>query len=412
VTLLADLLPGPGSSQPQSMTVVGRSLYFSAISPSHGREPWVSDGTAQTTRIVGDIAPGPSSSTLRHVTSTAHGALLTFSTGDSGHGSYWTTTTTGAAAGDLTLLWRTPLRSTSAVRFGDDALIAGSDFNDNVVLWRTDGTPGSPLELRTGLTLGDDLTEAGDKVFFTDAQNPLMVTDGTAAGTRRLRGWPDGPHGSSFAYGLKGLDGRAYFGVETLFKIGTELWGSDGTRSGTRLIKDINPGSASSNPRKFTVFHDSMYFVARDRRHGRQVWHTDGSAAGTKRVTNLPRLTGMVLCDDSLLFASYDGRRSTLWRSNGTPTGLQAITTLRGTPESIPRHLTCTTGGLVFTRKDALHGNEVWTMPDGSVHPVVHDIRPGPRGSNPGSLLGVGDNVVLVANDGQHGREFWTAAFR
>ena len=35
---------------------------------------------------------------------------------------------------------------------------------------------------------------------------------------------------------------------------GRELWKSDGTSSGTSLVLDINPGSASSNPSHLTFF--------------------------------------------------------------------------------------------------------------------------------------------------------------
>ena len=36
--------------------------------------------------------------------------------------------------------------------------------------------------------------------------------------------------------------------------LGRELWKSDGTSSGTSLVLDINPGSASSNPSHLTFF--------------------------------------------------------------------------------------------------------------------------------------------------------------
>jgi len=37
---------------------VGSLLYFSARDANHGRELWVSDGTARGTRLVMDINPG------------------------------------------------------------------------------------------------------------------------------------------------------------------------------------------------------------------------------------------------------------------------------------------------------------------------------------------------------------------
>ncbi len=44
---------------------------------------------------------------------------------------------------------------------------------------------------------------------------------------------------------------------------GHELWVSDGTNAGTRMIKDINPGSASSTPFFFTGANGLVFFSAR-----------------------------------------------------------------------------------------------------------------------------------------------------
>src|SRR5687768_11481487 len=43
---------------------------------------------------------------------------------------------------------------------------------------------------------------------------------------------------------------------------GTELWRSDGTPGGTRLLKDISPGPAGSIPTDLTVFNGRVYFIA------------------------------------------------------------------------------------------------------------------------------------------------------
>jgi ELWxxDGT repeat protein len=57
--MVADLLPGERSSMPQHLEAVGDVLAFAALHPSGGLEPWRSNGTALGTRLLGDIAPGP-----------------------------------------------------------------------------------------------------------------------------------------------------------------------------------------------------------------------------------------------------------------------------------------------------------------------------------------------------------------
>lgn len=68
---------------------------------------------------------------------------------------------------------------------------------------------------------------------------------------------------------------------------GRELWVSDGTDSGTRLVRDINPGLADSAPDSFCAFQGNLYFVATDGVHGRELWRTDGTANGTRIVADI-----------------------------------------------------------------------------------------------------------------------------
>lgn len=76
VALVADLNPGQASSRPDVLTAAHGQLHFSATSPGVGREPWVTDGTAAGTRLVGDFVPGPRSSELRYVTSIGSATIL------------------------------------------------------------------------------------------------------------------------------------------------------------------------------------------------------------------------------------------------------------------------------------------------------------------------------------------------
>ena len=58
---------------------------------------------------------------------------------------------------------------------------------------------------------------------------------------------------------------------------GTELWKSDGTSSGTVMVKDIdarNPffNEGSSYPRGFTAVGNTIYFTAKDGIYGYELW--------------------------------------------------------------------------------------------------------------------------------------------
>ena len=67
---------------------------------------------------------------------------------------------------------------------------------------------------------------------------------------------------------------------------GRELWRTDGTATGTFLVKDILPGSVGSDLANFTTVGSQVFFTTSDRQFGPvQLWVTDGTAAGTVKVS-------------------------------------------------------------------------------------------------------------------------------
>jgi ELWxxDGT repeat protein len=79
---------------------------------------------------------------------------------------------------------------------------------------------------------------------------------------------------------------RAFFSAHD-GKHGRELWVSDGTAAGTRMVKDIRPGATGSQPDTLTRVGSRVYFTANDGRRGRELWVSDGTAAGTHVVKDL-----------------------------------------------------------------------------------------------------------------------------
>ncbi|MFP2909647.1 HYR domain-containing protein [Pyxidicoccus sp. 3LFB2] len=53
---------------------------------------------------------------------------------------------------------------------------------------------------------------------------------------------------------------------------GQELWWTDGTAEGTRLLADIRPGAGSSQPINLVADGDTLYFTADDGQSGRELW--------------------------------------------------------------------------------------------------------------------------------------------
>lgn len=66
----------------------------------------------------------------------------------------------------------------------------------------------------------------------------------------------------------------AFFALES-DDTGREVWASDGSIEGTRLLHDISPGPPSSDPGQFVAKDDKVFFTADDGLAGQQVWAID-----------------------------------------------------------------------------------------------------------------------------------------
>ena len=53
------------------------------------------------------------------------------------------------------------------------------------------------------------------------------------------------------------------------------------------LVKDINPGSAGSNPLFMADINRTLFFAADDGAHGRELWKSDGTAVSTNLVKDI-----------------------------------------------------------------------------------------------------------------------------
>jgi ELWxxDGT repeat protein len=70
---------------------------------------------------------------------------------------------------------------------------------------------------------------------------------------------------------LVDLGGTLLFGAVSRAH-GRELWRSDGTEAGTVRLQDLVPGPISSNPTGFTLSGSRVYFAADDTVTGEELW--------------------------------------------------------------------------------------------------------------------------------------------
>ena len=263
---------------------------------------------------------------------------------------------------------------------GDTVFFSASIYGGlGFELWKSDGTNAGTTIVRDispgpgyGVDPNVHLTGVKRLLLFPandDVHGPeLWRSDGTESGTRLIRDIYPGSTGSvsTFAFNRGSLAhrGRLFFTADDGAH-GFELWRSDGTPTGTRLVRDVNPGSASSRPRWLTSVGDKLFFTARDGAHGRELWRSDGTEAGTRLVRDfhVPRGSPASLTNfrGTLFFSSSGGGHGReLWRSNGTADGTRLVKDIKPRGGSSPYGLTRVGRKLVFFAYEKEHGSELW----------------------------------------------------
>ncbi|HXH92897.1 MAG TPA: ELWxxDGT repeat protein, partial [Thermoanaerobaculia bacterium] len=131
--MLADIAPGTASSNPVLGPVAGSTAYFTATAPATGTELWQTDGTIAGTRLVQDLNPGANSSSPRMLG--AFGPLLVFQAFDGTKTTLFTTD--GTVEGTKAL---GPFSGVSGIALGTSFLFAVTTGTGKWDLMKTDGT--------------------------------------------------------------------------------------------------------------------------------------------------------------------------------------------------------------------------------------------------------------------------------
>ena len=187
----------------------------------------------------------------------------------------------------------------------------------------TDIDPGSPSSDPTAF----DLFAAGSALFIANDGthgNEFYLDQG--AGTASSSG--SGRDGQPRQLQKSIFDrchGRhhAYFVAtdNTATNLGTELYITNGTAAGTVMVKDINPGSGSSDPANFvnasSFAAKDLVFTANDGTDGTEEWITAGTAATTVRLD--PGAVGSPLYKNPTQFTINAAGRPTPFSSRPTP---------------------------------------------------------------------------------------------
>ncbi|MEB3317860.1 MAG: ELWxxDGT repeat protein [Cyanobacteriota bacterium] len=255
------------------------------------------------------------------------------------------------------------------------------------------------------------------------------------------------------------LGGRLYFFANDS-STGKELWVSNGTDAGTRLVKDLVPGWESGMPMSLMATTNKLFFIAWQPTFGMGLCVSNGTAAGTRFLTHglVSSLDkqGTAVLGDKLFFVKQDGAGLELWQSDGTARGTKRFFDINpGPDDSAPAGLTRMGNKLFFVAAGKNTGSQLW-MTDGRaagtrrVTPKLNfllldsslaalddavlfaavpwnsnkgkelwisdgtaagtrqlvDIHPS-SGSDPRNFMRINQTLFFTADDGIHGEELW-----
>jgi ELWxxDGT repeat protein len=338
------------------------------------------------------------------------------------------------------------------------------EFNDKLYFKANDGVNGDELFVSDGTAEGTELVkdispgednygningsyplnfvEFNDKLYFTasdeETGRELYVTDGTAGGTELLKDIYPGENGyfpnSSYPENFAEFNDKLYFSASN-GENGIEVYVSDGTSEGTKLLVDLNPGeigdgAKSSYPDNFIAFNDKLYFTANSAESDNGLYVSDGTAEGTELLVDLgaegtSQADNFVEFNGKLYFSANNGENgNVLYVSDGTAEGTQLLVDINPGEDNYGignglygREFVEFNDKLYFKASNGESGSELYVS-DGTAEgtQLLVDLYPGKAsdgydgyGSFPSDLVVFNDKLYFTADDGENGYELYVS---
>jgi ELWxxDGT repeat protein len=404
---------GFGQSDPDFLTVVGNTLYFSAWKVSTGFELYKTDGTLQGTVLVKNISVNNDYPSENY--------------------NQWMSTA----------VWKVVKLNNNTVAF------YGNTQRYGVELWKSDGTEaGTNIVKDINLLEGQNygfysfdqpliypLVKTNNKIYFTADDGPhgreLWESDGTSSGTKLFSDFIVGTNtpfriispselinnnelitimnstsinssgsyvgnelhkinldtkqlslvkdiknqGSISAKFMQKANNIIFFNPQLGLK-GSDLWRTDGTDAGTFRIRDFSmydsyaEQSGQTNIDFPTEFNGQLYFYAKEETNGsyaKNLWKSDGSIQGTVKVKEFATTYGSggfrslkVFKNKLFMIVQTPNLGAELWVSDGTTAGTENFIDIQiGAASADPYILDNNNDFLYFLAND-VQGYALW----------------------------------------------------
>ena len=415
-----------GSSSPTELTAIGDDVYFTTSAGSSSafyNQLWRSDGTAGGTVQVS--IPGTTITTFEGLAD-LDGTLIAFvnaGTGQTYDNQIWAidgNSGTPALVEDVGTSYASP-----------DAVIGNTlYYSVNGELWATGGAAGNTQEVGGTVATPLELVSFKGQAYYFSTSNGQVVfgtvtpSGETQIGTVPLASVVDVAVSGSSLY----FSGALPTGGATSAGKATELWVTDGTQGGTKLVENFATVSPFSVPLNLTDANGTLFFTLEGMDGLEELWKSNGTSQGTSLVKDLGTsasysgyygyLTALKAIGGTVYFTAYDTTHGAeLWKSDGTAQGTQLVNDINSGPlGSDPQRLVESDNQLYFAAHDGSspQQNQLWTT-NGSAAGTVAvasfspGITTGSAALYPGTsdFATLGSELLLPLEDGIHGTELW-----
>lgn len=326
--LVKDMYPGSGGSYAFEFVEFNNALYFRSEDGVHGTELWKTDGTTAGTAMVTDLREGefgsnPSSMTVLNG-KLYFNALDGFDFDNGQHGfELWVTDGTAGGTQMVKDISAESSYPSNLKAFGNKIYFNADDGTHGIELWATDGTSAGTYMVKNintdgnGNSLPADFIDLNGKLLFTayssETGREMWTTDGTEAGTKILKDVYEGPDNGVIPQFKYIIYNNKLFMTLKDAEHGGEIWSTDGTTEGTQLFMDVFPGPFDSmgvtiSPMLFQVMGGKLYFRAINSEEYYQLWKSDGTLAGTQKITADPENPSQDALGYTPYFTAFDDK--------------------------------------------------------------------------------------------------------
>lgn len=401
-------------------------LYYFGTDPVNGgNEVWKTDGSTVGTTILKDISTLPDgySWSVVGLFTIVNNKLYFIQNSSASTGfEIWKTDGTNVGTTKVTNLTSTLSKLTKA---GNNLYFVAEAFG-LINLYVIDGNTFSVRNTEVLLSVPENMFECKGNLLFTKSNissgNEIWVSNGFGTNSTILK--DINTTGSSNASNFTTIDTITYFIADDGIN-GLELWKTDGSALGTTLVKDINVGSLGSfdvsTTKQLYNLNGVLYFVANNGISGKEIWKSDGTPTGTLLLkdayagcqSNSPSY--LILNGTSIIYTGTNGNTGQeLWKCdtviNGNATLLRDIkvnneqTIASVDNKVIPIDFN---GELIFSGISQTSGAELYKVSSYMSSPqMVRDIFTNCYSSNPSQFTRVDSTIFFTASNNL-GTELW-----